>query len=245
MATMVLADFGADVVKVEAPGGDRFRSLAAAPLWLRGKRSVTADLATADGLARAARPRRSRPTCSSSRDRRRGPAAGASTPTPRSALRPDLVHCSITGWGPTGPLAEVPGYEAAVARSRWADARVRAPAAPRRAGVRGRAGRRSRRRPRRRAGHRRRAVRPGSRRRRPAGRDEPAAGAAAVRPRRAAARRDGRAQRARGAEHPRRRRRPADAQLPPGADRRRTLDPVRQPARAPADGVPRRHRPAR
>ena len=31
------------------------------------------------------------------------------------ALRPDLVHCSITGWGPAGPLAEVPGYEAAVA----------------------------------------------------------------------------------------------------------------------------------
>src|SRR6516162_7565247 len=49
IATMVLADFGADVIKVEAPGGDRFRSLAAAPLWLRGKRSVTADLDTESG----------------------------------------------------------------------------------------------------------------------------------------------------------------------------------------------------
>src|SRR5947208_8126140 len=51
MATMVLADFGADVVKVEPPGGDRFRSLAAAPLWLRGKRSVAADLRTPAGRA--------------------------------------------------------------------------------------------------------------------------------------------------------------------------------------------------
>src|SRR3954468_11030760 len=51
MATMILADFGADVVKIEPPGGDRFRSLAAAPLWLRGKRSVTADLHTDAGRA--------------------------------------------------------------------------------------------------------------------------------------------------------------------------------------------------
>src|SRR6202035_1980447 len=51
VATMVLADFGADVVKVEPPGGDRFRSLPAAPLGLRGKRSVIADLGSAAGLA--------------------------------------------------------------------------------------------------------------------------------------------------------------------------------------------------
>src|SRR3954449_11487936 len=48
IATMVLADFGADVIKVEQPGGDRFRALAAAPLWLRGKRSVELDLARPD-----------------------------------------------------------------------------------------------------------------------------------------------------------------------------------------------------
>ncbi|MDQ1424787.1 MAG: hypothetical protein QOD72_2285, partial [Acidimicrobiaceae bacterium] len=114
MATMVLADFGADVVKVEPPGGDRFRSLAAAPLWLRGKRSVVADLSTAHGLADlhglvstadvlvvAGPP---------SRARRWGVDAEAAT-----RLRPGLVHCSITGWGPVGPLAEVPGYDGAIA----------------------------------------------------------------------------------------------------------------------------------
>ena len=114
MATMVLADFGADVVKVEPPGGDRFRALAASPLWLRGKRSVTADLATdagradvqqlveaADVLVVSGPP---------SRSRRWGLDAAAAL-----AIQPALVHCSITGWGPLGPLAEVPGYEAAVA----------------------------------------------------------------------------------------------------------------------------------
>src|SRR5215510_10294330 len=43
-ASMVLADFGADVIKLEPPGGDRFRTLAASPLWLRGKRSAVLDL---------------------------------------------------------------------------------------------------------------------------------------------------------------------------------------------------------
>ena len=40
LATTVFADFGADVIKVEPPQGDRFRSMASSPFWLRGKRSV-------------------------------------------------------------------------------------------------------------------------------------------------------------------------------------------------------------
>ena len=44
IATMVLSDFGADVVKIERPGGDPFRFLSNSPMWLRGKRSVELDL---------------------------------------------------------------------------------------------------------------------------------------------------------------------------------------------------------
>lgn len=114
MATMILADFGADVIKVEPPAGDRFRSLPSAHLWLRGKRSFTADLRStagindlqslvdaADVLVVGGPP---------SRARQWGIDADGAI-----ARRPGLVHCSITGWGPTGPLAEVPGYEGAVA----------------------------------------------------------------------------------------------------------------------------------
>ncbi|MEI7926410.1 MAG: CoA transferase, partial [Chloroflexota bacterium] len=55
VATMVLADFGADVVKVERPGGDPFRMLASAPVWLRGKRSIVLNLKTEAGRADLAR----------------------------------------------------------------------------------------------------------------------------------------------------------------------------------------------
>ncbi len=113
MATMILADFGADVIKVEPPGGDRFRRLPAAPLWLRAKRSVTVDLDAAAGLsdlhALVSRADVLVVGGPPSRARRWGIDADSAI-----ALSPGLVHCSITGWGQVGPMAEVPGYEAAV-----------------------------------------------------------------------------------------------------------------------------------
>ena len=52
IATMVLADFGADVIKVERPGGDPLRRFPASPMWLRGKRSVELDLTSEAGRER-------------------------------------------------------------------------------------------------------------------------------------------------------------------------------------------------
>src|SRR5271156_211826 len=49
MAAMLLADHGADVVKVEPPGGDPFRSLQGYKVWQRGKRSAVLDLASDEG----------------------------------------------------------------------------------------------------------------------------------------------------------------------------------------------------
>ena len=50
---MLLAGQGADVIKVERPGGDPARSEPAFATWNRGKRSVELDLKTADGLKQA------------------------------------------------------------------------------------------------------------------------------------------------------------------------------------------------
>ena len=52
LASMVLADFGADVMKIEPPGGDPYRDLASAPMWLRGKRSIELDLKSRAGQRR-------------------------------------------------------------------------------------------------------------------------------------------------------------------------------------------------
>jgi len=114
MATMVLADFGADVIKVEPPGGDRFRSLPASPLWLRGKRSIVLDLTTTAAIAQLHSLVASADVLvvsgPPSRAARWGVDADAAI-----ALRPDLVHCSITGWGPRGALVDVPAYDGVVA----------------------------------------------------------------------------------------------------------------------------------
>ena len=111
-ATLLLADLGADVVKVEDPrGGDGMRSLPTAgrrpyfELLNRGKRSVTLDLrspdaaavldalcAKADVVVDSFRP---------STARRLGVDAAA-----LHARHPHLVCASISGFGQTGPYAE-------------------------------------------------------------------------------------------------------------------------------------------
>jgi len=53
IATMVMSDFGAEVIKVEAPGGEKFRDRPGAIQWNRGKKSVILDLKTPEGQERA------------------------------------------------------------------------------------------------------------------------------------------------------------------------------------------------
>ena len=55
MATMLFADFGADVVKVEPPGGDRIRDHPGYLAWNRNKQRVTLELMSPEGLADAHR----------------------------------------------------------------------------------------------------------------------------------------------------------------------------------------------
>src|SRR5262245_8734864 len=46
-----LADFGADVVAIEPPGGSPLRTQPAFPFWGRGKRSIVLDLGAPDDAA--------------------------------------------------------------------------------------------------------------------------------------------------------------------------------------------------
>jgi crotonobetainyl-CoA:carnitine CoA-transferase CaiB-like acyl-CoA transferase len=115
----ILADLGAEVVKVEPPGGDLGRAWGP-PFWgedstlflsaNRGKRSVVLDLKQPEGMEAL---------------RRLGAASDvfiqASRPGAAARLgidyasvrswREDIVHLSISAYGQTGPMSEQPGYD--------------------------------------------------------------------------------------------------------------------------------------
>jgi len=122
LCTLILADLGAEVVKVEPPWGDETRGWG--PPFLegesayflsvnRGKRSLALDLKTKKGQEVARRL-----------------AAGADVLVENfktgdlgryrldyeslKAQNPRLVYLSITGFGHTGPRAQEPGYDAAL-----------------------------------------------------------------------------------------------------------------------------------
>lgn len=118
--TMVLADYGADVVKVEEPGsGDGTRGWG--PPWVgdqsayfltanRNKRSLTVDLKTTAGQQIV----QQLALCSDVvvENFKVGDAARLGVDYATLAARnPRLVYCSITGYGQTGPAREQAGYD--------------------------------------------------------------------------------------------------------------------------------------
>lgn len=112
IATMILADFGAEVIVIDPPGDDIFRSLAAAPMWRRGKQNIELDLTT-------------------ERDRLLELCACADvlvtnfSPDTLSNLQLDLtdleaqfkhlIICHTSAFGDHGEKANLPGYEHLVA----------------------------------------------------------------------------------------------------------------------------------
>ena len=116
-AGMLLADFGADVIKVEAPEtGDPFRRWgemdynATFGSVNRNKKSITLDLKSADGKAQALRLMLEADVVienlrSGALDR-----LGLGWDVV-SQQNPRLIYCSITGFGDEGPYAQRPGYD--------------------------------------------------------------------------------------------------------------------------------------
>ena len=113
LATMVLADFGADVVKIVPRSGDPFAKLGSWPLWSRGKRLVPADLRDAEDAAQV------RQLIVDSADAvltTLNKAQRERLGLDRESLgRPDLVLGVVSGFGEEGPYANYPGYEPVVA----------------------------------------------------------------------------------------------------------------------------------
>lgn len=117
--TQIMADMGADVIKIEPPAGDNSRYISVGPApgmagvfvnINRGKRSVVLDLRTAEG-----------------RDAVRALIAGADvfihsmrgkaiaklglSYDEVSAIKPDIVYTNCYGYGRRGPHADRPAYD--------------------------------------------------------------------------------------------------------------------------------------
>ena len=130
-ATLQLADLGADVIKVEAPGsGDTFRNFGRPPTYVsapfanmnRGKRSVVLDLKDPAGLAKLFELLADADVflCNW-----RGGVAESLGLTEEAfeACNPRLIRVLITGYGQDGPYSKEPAFDTAVqARSGLMDA---------------------------------------------------------------------------------------------------------------------------
>ena len=109
---MLLAEQGADVIKVERPGGDPARSEPAFATWNRSKRSVMLDLKSPDGQKQAHELmnwadvliENFRPGVAD----RLGIGYDATGPNPR------LIYCSLPGFGEDSPHRNDRGWEPVV-----------------------------------------------------------------------------------------------------------------------------------
>jgi crotonobetainyl-CoA:carnitine CoA-transferase CaiB-like acyl-CoA transferase len=120
-AGQLLADLGADVIKVERPGsGDDTRQWAppaledgTAAYFLcanRGKRSLTVDIAQPEGQE-IVRRLAAEADVLLENYKVGGLARYGLDYASLSTLNPRLVYCSITGFGQDGPYSELPGYD--------------------------------------------------------------------------------------------------------------------------------------
>jgi crotonobetainyl-CoA:carnitine CoA-transferase CaiB-like acyl-CoA transferase len=126
--TMLLADLGADVVKVEPPDGDATRRWG--PPWVgsdtggtptaayylavnRNKRSLRLDLKTPSGRE-VLRRLLVRGDVLVENHRVGGFARLGFDDETLERLNPSLVHLAITGYGSSGPTAKRPGYDFAI-----------------------------------------------------------------------------------------------------------------------------------
>ena len=118
LAATTLADLGAEVIKVEPPGGDGFRGFGHkvngwSALWSscnRGRRSIVLDLKQPDDVA-TLKELVAQADVLVENWRPRVAASLGLEPQRLQQLNPRLVHLSITGYGDSGPLSGAPAYD--------------------------------------------------------------------------------------------------------------------------------------
>ncbi|MEM0984792.1 MAG: CaiB/BaiF CoA-transferase family protein [Pseudomonadota bacterium] len=136
-AGSILADWGAEVIKIEPPGGDPIRKFMATigsdiednPVFdfdNRGKKSVIVNTADADGQA-IVRDLAKSADVFLTNVRPGGLERAGLDFASLAQANPKLVYCSLTGYGLTGPDANRPGFDVASFWSRSGLARLTIP----------------------------------------------------------------------------------------------------------------------
>ncbi|MGI9278072.1 MAG: CoA transferase [Endozoicomonas sp.] len=107
---MMLADMGADVIRVELPKGGMFGDNPKLDILNRGKRCIGVDLKTREGVETVLKLAES---CNAMFEGFRPGVVEklGIGPEPVTALNPHLVYGRMTGWGQDGPLAHASGHD--------------------------------------------------------------------------------------------------------------------------------------
>ena len=136
-AGCILSDWGAEVIKIEPPGGDPIRNFFRTigtdyqdnPVFdfdNRGKKSIVVDTTTEEGQE-IVRKLASEADVFLTNVRPGGLTRSGMDHESLRSLNPKLVYCSLTGYGLEGPDADRPGFDIASFWSRTGVARLTIP----------------------------------------------------------------------------------------------------------------------
>lgn len=118
-ATQIMADMGADVIKIEPPAGDNTRFISVGPVpgmsgvfvnVNRGKRSVMLDLQSSDGKAALRTLIATADVFIHSMRAKAVARLGFDYPAV-AAIKPDIVYSNCYGYGHRGPDRDQPAYD--------------------------------------------------------------------------------------------------------------------------------------
>lgn len=113
-AAMLLAEQGADVIKVERPSGDPYRNEPGFKVFNRSKQGIKLDLKTDEGKSIAHGLIEKADVVMESFKPGIASKLGIGYDTVQQ-LNPKAVYCSISGFGQTGPYRDFPGWDPIVA----------------------------------------------------------------------------------------------------------------------------------
>ncbi|MBW1708838.1 MAG: CoA transferase [Deltaproteobacteria bacterium] len=111
---MMLAEQGAEVIKVERPGGDPYRGEPGFMVFNRSKKGITLDLKKEEGQRIAHELIKQADVVIANYRPGVTERLGIGYDRARE-LNPNLVYCSITGFGEEGPYRDRPGWDPIVA----------------------------------------------------------------------------------------------------------------------------------